>query len=156
MKNRLVAFNAKFDLKVLLSQGIPIEPFDVFDPQVALHLLRPDLDSFKLEDLANILYDHPNYKGLVNFKDNEYADDISSLKIYNYHDLRFTRQLQKLTEPKLKANGQWPLFLMMMDFVKELSHVEMKGVGVDLGELNRQGSIFTIKENTRQIKKYIR
>ena len=144
---RLVAHNLKFDAKCLIKQGHNISHCVFYDTQVALHLLRPNLDSFKLEDLAQVLYDHPNYKGLVNFKDNEHVDDISLLKIYNYHDLRFTKQLQKLTEPKLKAQGQWPLFLMMMDFVKELSYTEMKGVGVDLKELNRQGAIFTIKEN---------
>ena len=143
-----IGHNIKFDLKCLLKQGYSLSD-KFYDTQIAVHILREDLDShgYKLENLAKLLYQYPNYKKMIDFEREEYWNDIGWLKLYNKHDLIFTKQLKDLTEPRLKQTGKWPLFQMMMEYVKHLTIFEMKGIKIDIEELDRQGAIWTAKRN---------
>jgi len=147
--DNLIGFNLKFDLKCLFQQFPTWDewPKQLYDTKIAFHLLREDLNSYSLENLAHVLYQYPNYKYLVDFSNSDYVGDIQLLKLYNRHDLYFTKQLKDLTEPVLRKKNKWPLFMMLMDYIKALTTMEMKGVKVDIIELNRQGAIWEVKRN---------
>lgn len=159
----LIAHNAKYDLKCLLKDGFSLAcpTLSVYDTQIAFKILREDLprEAYKLESLAGLFYEYPNYKQLVDFKDKKenYYDSpekLEQLKLYNRHDLYATRRLRELTEPALRKHGMWNLFLMTMDFVKELSYAEMKGIKVDVPELDKQEVI--LKEKADAIGEYLK
>lgn len=154
-----IAHNAKFDMKCRMKDNPSIELGQVYDTQIAFKVLREDLpkEAYKLESLAGIFYDYPNYKKLVDFKDkkeNYYdtPDKMETLKLYNRHDLYATQKLREISEPALKRQGMWSLFLMLMDFTKELAYSEMHGIKVDQEELTKQEVL--LKEKIDSIEEY--
>jgi len=137
------AHNEKYDRKCFRQQFGYELPTIPWDTQVALHLIREDLSSYKLEYLSQICgYDYPNYKKLVDFDDPSYADeDVRGvLKLYNNHDLRATKLLQTVAAPILKRQGKWPLFTMVMEFLKVLAEVEWQGIQIDESVLESFGT----------------
>ena len=146
---RFIGHNLKFDIKCMLRTLEPKLRYvksELYDTQLAFHLIREDLNSYKLEHLAQHFYQYPNYKNLVDF-DGNYWEDMQTLKIYNKHDLLCTKRLKDITEPILKKQGKWKLFQMLMDYVGVLSQVEMKGIKVDRFELEQQRQEYQLRES---------
>lgn len=137
-----VGHNEKYDRKCYRKEyghELPTQPYDT---QVAVHIIREDLSKYKLERLGPMFgYEYPNWKKMINFDDPSYADPEwrKWLKLYNRHDLRATKLLRDATAPILKRQGKWPVFTLMMDFLKVIAEVEWKGIAVDTGVLDQFG-----------------
>jgi len=76
-------------------------------------------------------YPFPNWKYLVNF-DEEYWEDLDTLKWYNRHDLCSTEWIADRVQPWIVKLGLLPLQNLMSDFIGVMTEMEREGMKVDL------------------------
>lgn len=127
----IVGCNTKFDLKCLLAHGVAL-PSNIFfrDISVDTHLVRSDLPSYHLADLAK-LWNFPfsNWKHLVDF-DGPYWEDSHTLKFYNRCDLAATQWVSDRVQPLIEKYGLTKLQNLMSDCIRVMAHVELEGIQV--------------------------
>ncbi len=135
----LVMHNAKFDLKVLISNGLRdskelFPTCTVYDTMIAAWLLQPERDSFKLEKLSE------KKLGLSGV---EFTDivpkgatflDVPLETACNYaaEDADFTLQLWLFFEPLLEKSGLMKLFLdLEIPVLPILTQMEIEGIRIE-------------------------
>jgi DNA polymerase I-like protein with 3'-5' exonuclease and polymerase domains len=133
LKNEtVVGANTKFDTKSACEKaGMTIENCFIRDVEVDCHLLRSDLSSYHLVDLATVHgYPFPHWKNFIDWKE-LYWEDEELLKWYNRHDLCSTEWVGDRVQPYIEKFGLLPLQNLMSDFIWVVSQMELEGIQVD-------------------------
>ena len=140
-----IAQNAKFDIQVLLKEGIAVYPIS-FDTMLAAYLLDSN-DEHNMDHLADR---YLNYK-TITFKeliagDKNITDpsqvDIAKLKDYAAEDADVTLQLSRILKPQINDNEMKDLlYKMEIPLSIVLAKMESSGVKLDtqmLDDYSRQ------------------
>ena len=144
-KCTLVLHNAKFDLKVLNSQGfikiedwiVPGQTARIADTMIAAWLLESDRSAKTAYSLEYLAETQLHLKGTefeeIVPKNGTFADvPLETAAEYSSEDSDFTLQLWNLFEPKLKSEGLHDLFFgMEMQVLPILAMMESEGIHVD-------------------------
>ncbi len=130
-----VAQNAKYDLLVLRKAGIWVEGL-VSDTMVADYLLRPQVRTHKLDDLALIHLNHemiPFSKVVEDPKRDTFASvPLDDARDYAAEDAHITLLLHRKLHPWLAESGLDGLYQdVEIPLVRVLADMEAWGVGVD-------------------------
>lgn len=126
----LVGHNLPFDLALLDKYGIPYKHCELFDTQVAFHLLNEESRETGLKHLAFTYLgaETKDYKTVE-------AEGVHSAEFYNYalNDAEWTWKLMVYFKEQLKAeDGLLKLFREVeMPFVRVLVQMRIEGVLVD-------------------------
>jgi DNA polymerase-1 len=135
-----VAHNGKFDIMVLSRHGLKVDNL-VFDTMIAAYLLgetsvrlkdlaftRLNLQVPGLEDIAGTTRGKVDVRGL----------DVETLARYSCTDVAVTLALMEQLQPELERMGLMDLFRTVeMPLVPVLADMEMTGVCIDVGRLQR-------------------
>ncbi len=135
---KLVMHNGKFDLKVLMSNGLTgNEDFPtctIYDTMIAAWLLQPERDSFKLETLAEKKLGRKGieYKDIVP-KNATFLDvPLETACDYAAEDADFTLQLWHFFEPLLVQGGVDNLFYdLETPILPILTQMEIEGIRIE-------------------------
>ncbi len=141
----LAMHNGKFDLKVLISNGLKdlqgTESFPtciIYDTLIAAWLLQPERDSFKLETLAEkkLGLKGIEYKDIVP-KNATFLDVPLEIACdYASEDADFTLQLWQFFKPLLEENGLAKLFYELETPVLPiLTQMELEGIHIEKEKL---------------------
>ena len=150
-KCTIVMHNAKFDMKVLDSQGfIKLEDWlgtdgcvaRIADTMIAAWLLEPDRSGKTAYALEYLSETHLHLKGTeyeeIVPKNGTFADvPLETAAAYSSEDSDFTLQLWNVFKPKLKEENLHVLFFNMeMKVLPILALMETNGIHIDSGYLN--------------------
>lgn len=142
-----VGHNLAFDTKILAMDGFPL-PSRIIDTIIAAHLVDENEDSFALKSLG------AKYLGAeaataeaelkAHLKERKLGKgDMCQLPAtlvapYALQDIMLTRKLLALYEPELKRWRLEELFTEVNEFSLALVRMEMRGLMLDVDEVNRQ------------------
>ena len=150
-----IGHNIKYDMHVLLNQGIKLPP-PFFDTRIASHLLnahnhRHNLDQLVLEKFhyAKIPID-----SLIGKKKNLSMKEVPCHLMAKYcaEDVYFTQKLKILFQKELQERSLWKLFSEIeMPLIPVLFQMERSGIFVDVEELSSlskefQKQLLSLKE----------
>lgn len=133
-----VGHNLKYDIKALAREGITVKG-PIFDTLVAAHMLDENLPSFGLKELAVTFTPYGDYareirekmKAARNSMRSVWTEDPNMVRKYCGHDVGATYDLMRQFTPRLKQEGLWPLFKLMMRAEKMIARAELRGIKVD-------------------------
>lgn len=134
----IIMHNATFDIKAITHTNLHIahtgRDIEIFDTMVAAHILDEEGE----KGLKYLAKKHLG-KDVVSYEEAEKAG-VNSKLFYEYamNDAEWTWELAQLQKPELISQGLDKLFREVeMPFLKVLARMEMNGVQVDVGEVQR-------------------
>ncbi|NTW22244.1 DNA polymerase I [Candidatus Falkowbacteria bacterium] len=151
--------NAKFDLEVVSSQGVPVQGIS-FDTMIASYLLNPGSRQHNLDGLAfsELGFEKISKDDLLGTGRNRITFDqvpIERLANYSCEDADITWRLVKKIEPELKAHELAKLFKTMeMPLVPVLARMEELGISLDKDYLGKLGHKLHLKISSLEKKIY--
>ncbi|MDX9881520.1 MAG: DNA polymerase I [Prolixibacteraceae bacterium] len=138
--------NLKYDISVLMNYGIEVKG-PLYDTMIAHYLIQPEL-RHNLDYLCEqyLKYEKVTTESLIGKKGKSQMNmrqvPIEKLKDYACEDADLTLQLKKAINPGLDQAGVRKLFNEVeMPLVYVLADMEMTGVKINPGELNRYAEI---------------
>jgi len=146
----IIGHNLKYDLSVLASNGYKTD-FNIFDTMVAMYLIDPDRQRYKLDILIKELFDYEMQSFDDLMKKNPLSTDFSYIPVdeatfYSCEDADFTFRLFEYSNEKMKELDLENIFYNVeMPFLRVIMEMEKNGVYFDIEELN----IFSIKLQER-------
>jgi len=139
--------NIKYDCLILLRNGIDVQGI-VFDTMIAAHLIKPELRSYKLDNLS---LDYLNYTmipitDLIGSGRNQITFDqvdLSQASRYAAEDADIAWQLTTIFEKELRNAKLWDYFNRIeIPLLPVLTRMEHKGVFVDRSILEQMSTDF--------------
>lgn len=136
----VVMHNAKFDYRVLVSNGMKPPCCKLYDTMVAFWLLSPDRGAYSLDSLSK------SYLGLTTIEYDSIVPKGESFDMvplekavaYGGEDADLCFRFYRYTEPVLKENKLETLFYQIeMPLVPVLAMMEQEGVEINPGELRQ-------------------
>ncbi len=139
---RKVGSNLKFDMMVLEAKGYTLAGLS-FDTMLASYVLNPDRRQHGLKSLAatQLGITIPTFEELVGPHASIDQVEIDKLRDYACRDADMSLRLEKTLGKKLgqpaseRPSLRWVFEHIEMPLVPVLSHLELAGVGIDLGAL---------------------
>lgn len=132
-KKKIVCHNFVYDYKVLYKYGINLYNHVWYDTMVAHHLL----DECKPHGLKSIVLDVFGDKYGIDVANVQYLP-IEEAAEYAIKDAFYTFKLSEYFTPKLEEQGLLPLFFKVeMPFLRAIGMMEIEGVDVDWGLVNK-------------------
>lgn len=135
--------NIKFDYKILKLSGLDLKPIS-FDTLLAAYLLKGgertlDLKSLVFEELGQRMTNIEELIGPKGVGQKTMADvELNKLSDYACADADFTGRLQAKLAPRLQESDLQGLFTKIeMPLVEVLSDMELNGIKIDSGYLNK-------------------
>jgi len=144
--------NIKFDLRVLVNQGLEINGI-YFDTMIASYLLHPEnrqhnLDALTFSELNFEKINHVDLLGAGRDKIEFGTVPLEKLAIYSCEDADFTNRLVEILDKELHSEKLWELFTKIeMPLIPVLAQMEDNGILIDKSLLGKMG-----KELSREIK----
>jgi DNA polymerase-1 len=132
-----VAQNAKYDLLVLRSAGVPLDGLD-FDTMLASYILDPGRRSHGIDQLAFERLGHTmtSYEQLCGKGRGQLPFDVvpvDAARDYSCEDVDVTWRLMDDMSPALEASGMRELFdTIEVPLVAVLADMEWEGIAIDL------------------------
>jgi len=132
--------NMKFDIQVLANYGIDVKG-PLFDTMIAHYLLEPDMrHNMNLLSETYLGYSPVHIESLIGEKGNSQKNmrsvPVDKLMEYAVEDADVTYQLEKVFEPRIKAEGLNDLAREIeMPLIRVLATIERNGVILDLEDL---------------------
>ena len=132
--------NMKFDIQVLANYGIDVKG-PLFDTMIAHYLLEPDMrHNMNLLSETYLGYSPVHIESLIGEKGNSQKNmrsvPVDKLMEYAVEDADVTYQLEKVFEPRIKAEGLNDLARdIEMPLIRVLATIERNGVILDLEDL---------------------
>ncbi len=132
--------NMKFDIQVLANYGIDVKG-PLFDTMIAHYLLEPDMrHNMNLLSETYLGYSPVHIESLIGEKGNSQKNmrsvPVDKLMEYAVEDADVTYQLEKVFEPRIKAEGLNDLAREIeMPLIRVLAAIERNGVILDLEDL---------------------
>jgi DNA polymerase I-like protein with 3'-5' exonuclease and polymerase domains len=71
---------------------------------------------------------------------------------YNEKDCLYTYRLHHLLAPRLESEGSWDFYLKLLDWQQMLMQMEMRGIAIDLNELDKVEQEYTAKRDQLKAK----
>lgn len=71
---------------------------------------------------------------------------------YNEKDCLYTYRLFQLLAPRLRDEGSWDFYLKLLDWQKMLMRMEMRGISIDMAELDKVEQEYTAKRDALKVK----
>ena len=156
----IIMHNAKFDIKVLYSQGLPLPECRVIDTMVAAYLLNPDREgkgSLTLETLSEKFLGLKGIEfGDIVPKGKTFADvELENAYRYGAEDSDFTFMLWKALKTELEKNKEINriFYETELPLLKVLVKMEIEGIHLNAGELESFGA--ELKEKISILEKNI-
>ncbi len=139
--------NLKYDALVLRRYGVTIAPIG-FDTMVGAYLIDPDGGPFNLESLAQRWLQHDKTPfAAVAGKGTFDQVPVEQARDYSCQDVDVVVRLAPLLESRIRGDGMSGILKIELPLIEVLLRMEMNGVRVDLGALERLGREFQSKMN---------
>lgn len=135
-----IGHNIKYDLHVLLNEGIALQHVG-FDTMLASYLLHPERQRHNLDELTLDLFGKikiPIEQLLGSGKKQIGMEQVAIDQVCSYccEDVDATLRLKRRLEGQLQQAGLMPLFVQMeLPLIAVLLRMERRGIYVDLSEL---------------------
>jgi DNA polymerase-1 len=136
--------NLKFDIKVLLGQGIETQGVE-FDSMVAAYLLNPDRGSYNLTTLAEEYLGKAviEYSEVTEAKSSFAEVDLESAKNYACQDADYAWSLKQKLSPLIAEQALTEVLQTIdLPLVPVLSKMELAGVEIDTALLSEMSHEF--------------
>ncbi|RME37636.1 MAG: DNA polymerase I [Planctomycetota bacterium] len=143
-KVRKVGQNIKYDLVVLLQQGVRTRGVS-FDTRLASFLLDPDARSHSIETLARRWFDHdmiPITDLIGKGKNQITLDQVDTRRVCEYaaEDADYTWRLYRVLTAQMEGSFAAPLFHETeVPLIEVLAEMEHTGIALDTAHLERIG-----------------
>lgn len=153
-----IGHNIKYDLHVLLNEGIQIQNI-TFDTILASYLISPETQRHNLDDLSFEQFGHkkiPIEELIGKGKKQKTMDTVplDQITAYCCEDVDFTLRLKERFEKKLETLNLKPVFDQIeLPLIPILMHMERSGIFVDVKKLEKMSE--ELKEKLDKLEKKI-